>query len=111
VLARSRAACHGSPIVRLVHRARGREYLRIIYGPEYTRPENLSRLKARGLGHKRPLAVREFALGIEAPQRFVRRERFGVSTSVSLECSRWRPSLSIRGYDCSTRPWDRLFRF
>jgi protein phosphatase len=55
-------------------KCRGREYLRIIYGPEYTAPENLERLRARGLGAKRSLAVREFALGLEGLQRFVRRE-------------------------------------
>ena len=55
-------------------KTRGREYLRIIYGPEYTEPANLERLRARGLGRKRSLAVREFALGIEALERFVRGE-------------------------------------
>ncbi len=55
-------------------KCRGREYLRIIYGPEYTFAENLSRLRRRGLGAKRSLALREFALGIEALERFVRRE-------------------------------------
>lgn len=55
-------------------KCRGREYLRIIYGPEYTLPENLSRLRSRGLGAKRSLAMREFVLGIEALERFVRRE-------------------------------------
>lgn len=55
-------------------KCRGREYLRIIYGPEYSLPENLDRLRSRGLGHKRSLALREFALGVEALERFVRRE-------------------------------------
>jgi protein phosphatase len=55
-------------------KCRGREYLRIIYGPEYTDPSNLLRLKSRGLGAKRSLAMREFALGIEALERFVRHE-------------------------------------
>ena len=55
-------------------KTRGREYLRIIYGPEYDLPENLDRLRARGLSAKRSLALREFALGIEALERFVRRE-------------------------------------
>jgi protein phosphatase len=55
-------------------KVRGREYLRIIYGPEYTDPGNLERLRQRGLGAKRSLAVREFALGIEALERFVRGE-------------------------------------
>ncbi|MBI3946261.1 MAG: polynucleotide kinase-phosphatase [Armatimonadetes bacterium] len=55
-------------------KCRGREYLRIIYGPEYAAPENLERLRARGLSAKRSLALREFALGIEALERFVRSE-------------------------------------
>ena len=55
-------------------KVRGREYLRIIYGPEYTLPENLERLKSRGLGTKRSLALREFALGVEALERFVHKE-------------------------------------
>ncbi len=55
-------------------KCRGKEYLRIIYGPEYDAPENLERLRSRGLAGKRSLALREFALGIEALERFVRRE-------------------------------------
>ncbi len=55
-------------------KCRGSEYLRIIYGPEYTLPENLSRLRSRGLAGKRSLALREFALGIEALERFARHE-------------------------------------
>ena len=55
-------------------KCRGREYLRIIYGPEYTLPEHLERLRKRGLAAKRSLALRELALGIEALERFVRRE-------------------------------------
>jgi polynucleotide kinase-phosphatase len=55
-------------------KCRGREYLRIIYGPEYTLAENLDRLRQRGLSVKRSLALREFALGVEALERFVRRE-------------------------------------
>jgi protein phosphatase len=55
-------------------KCRGKEYLRIIYGPEYSMDENLERLRKRSLGKKRSLALREFALGIEALERFVRRE-------------------------------------
>jgi protein phosphatase len=55
-------------------KCRGPEYLRIIYGAEYTSPDQLSRLRERGLGHKRSLAIREFCLGIEALERFVRNE-------------------------------------
>lgn len=53
---------------------RGREYLRIIYGPEYTAPENMERLKSRGLNAKRGLALREFLLGVEGLQRFTDKE-------------------------------------
>jgi protein phosphatase len=55
-------------------KCRGREYLRIIYGPEYTTPEYLQRLRQRGLSAKRSLALREFALGVEGLERFVRKE-------------------------------------
>jgi protein phosphatase len=55
-------------------KVRGPEYLRIVYGPEYRRPEHLERLRRRGLGLKRQLALREFALGMEALHRFVRGE-------------------------------------
>jgi hypothetical protein len=55
-------------------KCRGREYLRIIYGPEYLLPENLERLRGRSVARKRSLALREFALGIEALERFARRE-------------------------------------
>jgi protein phosphatase len=61
-------------VVQPALKCRGREYLRIIYGPEYTYPEHLERLRPRGLATKRSLALREFALGIEALERFVRRE-------------------------------------
>jgi protein phosphatase len=55
-------------------KVRGREYLRIIYGPDYTEPANLDRLRSRNLGHKRSLAAREYALGIESIERATRRE-------------------------------------
>ena len=55
-------------------KVRGREYLRIIYGPDYTEPGNLERLRQRGLGHKRSLALREYALGLEALDRVARGE-------------------------------------
>jgi protein phosphatase len=55
-------------------KVRGREYLRIIYGPDYTEPANLARLRQRGLAHKRSLALREYALGLEALDRVARGE-------------------------------------
>jgi len=71
-------------------KCRGREYLRIIYGPEYTAPANLERLRQRRLGAKRSLALREFALGLEGLERFARGEplrrvhEWGMSRVVSL---------------------------
>lgn len=47
-------------------KVRGREYLRLIYGPDYTMPANLERLRQRQLGHKRSMALREYALGLQA---------------------------------------------
>jgi protein phosphatase len=61
-------------IVQPAIKCRGREYLRLIYGPDYTAEENLIRLRSRGLGRKRALALGEFALGIEGLDRFVRGE-------------------------------------
>jgi protein phosphatase len=55
-------------------KCRGREYLRLVYGPEYAAPANLNRLRQRNLSAKHSLALREFALGIEALERFVRRD-------------------------------------
>ncbi len=55
-------------------KCRGSEYLRIIYGPEYDMPENIERLKKRSLSRKQSLALREFALGVEGLERFVKKE-------------------------------------
>lgn len=59
----------GGRLVQPGVKVRGREYLRIIYGPDYTLPANLDRLRSRALGHKRSLALREYALGLEALDR------------------------------------------
>jgi protein phosphatase len=67
-------AGQGSRLAQPGIKCRGREYLRIIYGAEYTAPDQLDRLRERGLGHKRALAIREFSLGIEALERFVAAE-------------------------------------
>nr|MDQ3576929.1 polynucleotide kinase-phosphatase [Actinomycetota bacterium] len=55
-------------------KVRGREYLRIIYGPDYTEPEHLTRLRQRKLGHKRSLATREYSLGLAGLTRLTRGE-------------------------------------
>jgi protein phosphatase len=64
----------GKGLIQPALKCRGREYLRIIYGPEYDLPQNLDRLRQRGLSGKRSLAMREFCLGVEALNRFVNGE-------------------------------------
>ena len=61
----------GNKLIQPAVKCRGAEYLRIIYGLEYSLPEHLERLKQRGLSKKRSLSLKEFALGIEALERFV----------------------------------------
>ena len=67
-------AMKGAEALQPAVKCRGREYLRIIYGPEYMLEGNLDRLKKRSLSKKRSLAQNEFALGMEALERFVQRE-------------------------------------
>ncbi|BFO16273.1 hypothetical protein SHKM778_26610 [Streptomyces sp. KM77-8] len=88
-------------------KCRGREYLRIIYGPEYTRPENLARLRARFLNHKRSLALREYALGLEALDRLAEGEPCGASTSRSSPYWPWNRSRWTPGCSARTRAGDR----
>ncbi|QBJ98097.1 polynucleotide kinase-phosphatase [Rhodococcus sp. ABRD24] len=64
----------GGGRVQLGIKVRGREYLRLIYGPHYTEPENLARLRNRSLGHKQSMALREHALGMEAIDRLIKVE-------------------------------------
>lgn len=61
-------------IIQPAIKCRGREYLRIIYGPEYLFTENLTRLKKRSLNRKRELALKEFSLGYESLTRFINKE-------------------------------------
>ena len=61
-------------LVQPAMKVRGRDYLRIIYGPDYDLPENIERLRQRGLGRKMSLADREFRLGLEGLHRFVERQ-------------------------------------
>ena len=67
-------ATKGAELLQPAIKCRGREYLRIIYGPEYLLEDNLERLKKRSLARKRNLALNEFALGVESLERFVRGE-------------------------------------
>lgn len=66
-------------------KVRGREYLRIVYGPDYT--SRLDRLRQRHLGLKRSLALREYALGIEALDRLARGEPLWRRASRSTRAS------------------------
>jgi len=67
-------AMKGTELLQPAVKCRGREYLRIIYGPEYTLGGNLQRLKKRSLAKKRNLALSEFALGMESLERFARKD-------------------------------------
>jgi protein phosphatase len=67
-------ATKGTEVLQPAVKCRGREYLRIIYGPEYMLGDNLERLKKRSLSKKRSLALSEFALGVESLERFARGE-------------------------------------
>jgi protein phosphatase len=64
----------GRRLVQPAIKCRGSDYLHIIYGPDYLLPGNLERLRSRNLNSKRSLAQREFALGVEALERFTRGE-------------------------------------
>lgn len=48
-------------------KVRGPAYLRLIYGPDYL--DQLDRLRGRNLRHKRSLALREYAVGLEGLER------------------------------------------
>lgn len=65
---------HKNEVIQPAVKCRGREYLRIIYGPEYLMPDNLARLKKRSLTRKRSLALKEFSLGMESLDRFVHKD-------------------------------------
>ncbi|HLE81751.1 MAG TPA: hypothetical protein VJA25_10715 [Dehalococcoidia bacterium] len=62
---------YAPPNVQPALKVRGSEYLRLIYGPDYTVPENLERLRKRKTGYKRSLALQEFNLGLEGLRAFV----------------------------------------
>ncbi|WP_315915147.1 polynucleotide kinase-phosphatase [Arthrobacter sp. lap29] len=47
-------------------KVRGREYLRLIYGPDYLEEANLERLRQRATDKKRNRALHEYILGLEA---------------------------------------------
>ena len=55
-------------------KCRSKEYLRLVYGAEYSFENNIVRLKDRNVKKKRSLAVKEFILGLEALKRFTNHE-------------------------------------
>ncbi|MDR2565953.1 MAG: hypothetical protein LBC97_07815, partial [Bifidobacteriaceae bacterium] len=59
----------GQRLVQPGLKVRGRDYLRMTYGPDYL--DRLGDLRQRQLGLKRSLALREYALGLEAIDRLV----------------------------------------
>jgi polynucleotide kinase-phosphatase len=65
---------HKGKLVQPAIKVRGRKYLHIIYGIDYLLPENLARLKKRNAGKKQRNALKEFSLGVEGVNRFVKRE-------------------------------------
>lgn len=65
---------HKGKLLQPAIKVRGRKYLHIIYGIDYLLPENLSRLKKRNPGKKQRNALKEFSLGVEGVNRFVKRE-------------------------------------
>ena len=67
-------AKHNGELLQPAVKCRGREYLRIIYGPEYLEQDHLTRLKVRSLNRKRSLALKEFSLGMESLSRFVQHD-------------------------------------
>jgi protein phosphatase len=70
-------ATHKGRMIQPAMKCRGSEYLRIIYGPEYDTPENITRLKDRSVKVKRDLAIKEFTLGLESLDRFIKRKSLG----------------------------------
>lgn len=57
-------------------KCRGREYLRIIYGPNYLNEQRLIELKKRSTRLKKRKALDEFSIGIQGLSNFVKRAPF-----------------------------------
>lgn len=84
-------------IIQPAIKVRGRQYLHIIYGPDYSVDANLDRLRHRGLATKQSPAIREFALGVEGLHRFVQHEPSAVYMSVATLFWPWKVSRSTLG--------------
>lgn len=79
-------------------KVRGREYLWIVYSPDYA--DALDVLRQRHLGRNRSLALREHGLGWDAPTRFVDREPLW-RVHQMVFAMLWSPSRSTRGCDAA----------
>ena len=82
-------------------KVRGREYLRIIYGPEYTAGEHMDRLKGRNLGRKRSLALRDLLWALKLWNGSSGKNPCGMCMNVSLVCWPWKANPWTR--DCSLK--------
>ncbi|MEL5993480.1 hypothetical protein [Hymenobacter segetis] len=71
-------------------KCRGRECLRIIYGPDYLLPGHLDRLRQRNVKAKSNLALREFALGVEGELASWPASPCAAYISESSACYRWK---------------------
>ncbi|MCW3108947.1 MAG: hypothetical protein JWQ09_3453 [Segetibacter sp.] len=68
----------------------------IIYGPEYDKHANITRLKSIELSAKRSLHIREFSVGIEGLERFVNNEPLRRVPECAFVNWHWKASLLIR---------------
>lgn len=55
-------------------KCRGREFLRLTFGPEYTDPISMRILREQNVVGKQIFSLKEFSLGIEAMTRFIQHE-------------------------------------
>jgi PNKP (polynucleotide 5'-kinase/3'-phosphatase) family adenylyltransferase-like protein len=74
-------------------KCRGREHLRIVYGPDYTERANLARLRRRSVERERSLALREHALGSRRPGSWTASRCGGVFAVLALESEPVEPRL------------------
>lgn len=80
-------------------KCRGREYMRIIYGPDYTADENLSRLRSRGSATSGRSPLASSPSGSRGWNGSSAGSRFEGSTNASSASSLWRASPWTRDCD------------
>lgn len=79
----------GNRLIQTGLKVRGREYLRMIYGPDYTEPDQLVRLWEQNVAHKRSMALREYAPGSSRWNSSWPADRSGGSTRPCLPFWPW----------------------